>query len=166
MKTRKKPTCFISYCREGIDLDSVRSLVQQLHDASGEDIEFLFDEYLKPGADLPSFMELVEHASGVIVLLTPQYKRKVEERLGGVYKEFSVIMGRYEKELESANRKVEESTEEKLYRGEEKLYRETIASPFCLIPLIFSANFQASCPNEISGKLSKDLLNLVIRLES
>jgi hypothetical protein len=91
-------------------------------------------------------MELVKDANGIIILLTPQYKRKVEERAGGVYTEFSAIMERYQKEVASANRKV----------AKNKSHERVIASPFCLVPIIFSSTFSASCPNEISGKLSKD----------
>lgn len=144
MKT--KPTCFISYCREGVDTDSVHYLVQQLRDASGGQIEFLFDEYLEPGSDLPEFMDAVKNANGIIVLLTPQYKRKVEERSDGVYTEFSAIIERYQNEVSAANRNVTKN----------KSSQRVIASPFCLVPVIFSATFSASCPNEISGKLSTD----------
>ncbi len=144
MTTFKKPSCFISYCREGADYDSVRYLVQQLNDAAGGEIEFLFDEDLTPGSDLPKFMELVRSVNGIIVLLTPQYKRRVEDREGGVYKEFSQIMARYESELGSANSKVS-NTEE---------YDHLIESPFCFVPIVFSSSFDKSCPKEITDKLS------------
>lgn len=141
-----KPTCFISYCREGVDADSVHYLVQQLRDASGGQIEFLFDEFLEPGSDLPEFMNAVKTANGIIILLTPQYKRKVEERDGGVYTEFSAIMERYQNEVAAANRKVVKN----------KSSQRVISSPFCLVPIVFSSIFSASCPKEISGKLSAD----------
>lgn len=141
-----KPTCFVSYCREGMDADSVYYLVQQLRDASGGQIEFLFDEYLKPGSDLPEFMDAVKSANGIIILLTPQYKRKVEERAGGVYTEYSAIMERYQNEVNTANRKVVKN----------KSSQRVISSPFCLVPVIFSATFSNSCPKEISGKICMD----------
>ncbi len=143
---KNKPSCFISYCREGADSESIQYLVQQLSDAAGEKIEFLFDEQLSPGTDLPGFMDLVKSVNGIIILLTPQYKRRVEERTGGVYREFSTIMERYENELNTANQRVSDQNE----------HDHIIRSPFCLVPIIFSSNFSNSCPKEISGKLSED----------
>lgn len=143
---KTKPTCFISYCREGADYDSVHYLVQQLQDASGGQIDFLFDEHLVPGADLSEFMDAVKDADGIIILLTPQYKRRVEERHGGVYTEYSAIIERYDNEVSSANRKVTRN----------KSSQRFISSPFYLVPIVFSGTFPSSCPSELSSKLCID----------
>lgn len=141
----KKPSCFISYCRDGIDRDSINYLIKYFYEISNEEINFIFDEYsLDPGDDLPNFMDLVKTVDGIIVILTPQYKKRVESRIGGVYTEFSKIMERYNKELRAANKKViQKSSSEKLL----------IKPPFCLAPLIFSSDIENSCPKELSTKL-------------
>ena len=146
MVNKNKPSCFISYCRDGADSDSVKHLVQQLNDASEGKIDFLFYEDLTPGSDLPKFMELVKTVNGVIILLTPQYKTRVEERKAGVYKEFSEIMLRYNVEVKNANKKVTNNKEQSY------LFK----SPFCLVPIIFSSTFEKSYPQEISGILGID----------
>jgi energy-coupling factor transporter ATP-binding protein EcfA2 len=144
----RKPTCFISYCREGMDQDSMKYLVQQLQDASHGEIRFLFDEQMTPGADVYKFMELVTVADGILIMLTPQYRERVEARAGGVYTEFSAIMARYQMETQRVNRGVfEKRTSETDF---------LIRPPFCLIPILFSSTFERACPKEIDGKLALD----------
>ena len=88
MKQAQRPTCFISYCRDGVDRDTVDHLVQQLRQTSRQRVEFLYDEDLDAGAKLPAFMDMLRSVDGVILLLTPEYKTKTEDRLGGVYTEY------------------------------------------------------------------------------
>ncbi len=142
----KRPTCFVSYCREGADQDSIQHLLQQLRQESVQKIEFLFDADLGAGSKLGSFMDLLRITDGVIILLTPEYKTRVEERKGGVYKEFSEIMRRYQELEDEANRSATTST----------TVFEQISPPFCLMPLIFASSFERSCPKDISGNVCLD----------
>ena len=143
---KKRPTCFVSYCREGADHDSIEYLLQQLRQASVRQIEFLFDAELGAGSKLGSFMDLLRITDGVIILLTPEYKARVEERRGGVYKEFSEIVRRYQELEDEANRSATTVT----------TVFEQIKPPFCLMPLIFAGSFERSCPKEISENLCLD----------
>lgn len=146
---KRRPTCFVSYCRDGADHDSIQYLIQQLQQASGRQIEFLFDGDLNAGSKIGSFMELLKVTDGVIILLTPEYKNRVEERKGGVYKEFTEIIKRYEEEELKANRAAASETRP-------TSIFETIAPPFCLMPLIFAGSFDKACPKDIAENLCVD----------
>lgn len=148
-KTTKRPTCYVSYCHEAADLNSIEYLIKHhLLDAAQQQIEFIFDRDQRAGIDLDKFMELIRSVDGIILLLTPEYKTKVQNRHGGVYKEFSEIMRRYHELENEANQKTIEKPPAHMH--------EHIITPFSLIPLIFAGNFERSCPDEISKKLCKD----------
>ncbi len=147
MLNKKKPICFISYCRDGADIDSITHLVQQLKDISRHKVDFLFDEDLNAGSKLGSFMELLRIVDGVIILLSPEYNAKVKDRVGGVYKEYSEIIRRYQELELAANLEVATSSDAIV---------QAIAPPFPLIPLIFSGQFDKSCPDDIRQNLCKD----------
>ncbi len=140
--TNRRPTCFLSYCREEADNDSIAHLVQHLKETSRHQINFLFDEDLEAGTDLTTFMDRLDTTDGVIILLTPEYKKRVNERKGGVYKEFSAILKRYHEKINKANRIASEPSDR----------YNLIKGPFCLIPLIFSGSYASSCPEELSEK--------------
>lgn len=143
--TNERPTCFISYCREGVDRDSLDHLVLALRQASAQRVDFLIDEDLTTGAPLVPFMERLRTVDGVVIILTPEYKLRVEDRKGGVYKEFSEIIRRYQELETEANRKASETTS-----GLDSRKYPTVRSPFCLKPLIFSGTYERSCPRDIS----------------
>ncbi|HHT9106685.1 MAG TPA: ATP-binding protein [Candidatus Wujingus californicus] len=143
---KKRPTCFVSYCREGADNNSIQHLIQQLRQASERQIEFFLDADLDAGSKLGSFMDLLRITDGVIILLTPEYKTRVEERKGGVYREFSEIVRRYQELEDEANRSATTVT---------TVFKQ-INPPFCLMPLIFAGSFERSCPKEISENLCLD----------
>ena len=146
---KRRPTCFVSYCREGAAHDSIQHLIQQLRQTSGRQIDFWFDVDLEAGSKIGSFMDLLRIADGVIILLTPEYKSRVEERKGGVYREFSEIVKRYQDEEDEANRAATAATAP-------TSVLERIAPPFCLMPLIFSGSFDQSCPRDIAENLCLD----------
>lgn len=143
MRKDHRPTCFISYCRDGADRDTIDHLIQQLRHTSRQRIEFLYDEELDAGARLPAFMDLLRRVDGVILLLSPEYKTRTEERKGGVYTEYSEIIRRYQ-ELESAANEHTKSSEDS---------SPSINPPFPLIPIILSGAFEKSCPIEIQENL-------------
>jgi energy-coupling factor transporter ATP-binding protein EcfA2 len=143
MRQDQRPTCFISYCREGVDRESVDHLVQQLRQTSRQRVDFLYDEDLDAGAKLPAFMEMLQRVDGVILLLSPEYKARTEERRGGVYTEYSEIIRRYQ-ELETlANEQAQL----------QKDFASLIYPPFPLIPIILSGSFASSCPLELRENL-------------
>jgi Cdc6-like AAA superfamily ATPase len=144
LNTNTKPTCFISYCRDHVDRDSINYLVQELRLKSRNTIDFLYDEELGLGKKLGTFMELIRVADAVIILLTPDYKLRTEDRLGGVYKEYTEILTRYNNEININIEKVNEPTLQ-------------------LLPIIFSGNFERSCPKELKDNLCLDFSSYTAR---
>ena len=134
-----RPTCFISYCREGVDEISVKHFVQHLKEISKNGIDFLFDDDLPGGARFDKFMELIRETDGVILLLTPEYKKRVEARKGGVYSEYSEILRRYDDLTNAANTLTLTNS----------VLINRILPPFCFLPLRFAGSLNDCCPDEI-----------------
>jgi hypothetical protein len=91
---QKKISVFISYCRENDQhIQWVTGLARFLETHS--DIAVVYDGYdLRPGMSLIQFMERADSADKVLAILTPGYKRKAEERSGGVGYEASILTSR------------------------------------------------------------------------
>src|SRR5882672_8333857 len=87
--------CFISYCHEGIDRGALDYVIYVLRDALGRHAELLFDIDMKFGGDIAKFMAMLDTVDVVIIVLTPNYRARVAERRGGVYKEYSRLWTRY-----------------------------------------------------------------------
>lgn len=143
MPKSKRPTCFISYCRENADSDSIEHFVQGLRQVARNQVSFLFDEDLNPGDDLPAFMAMLDSVDGVILILTPEYRQRVETRRGGVYEEYSRIILRYEEQQSDANSIHERDT-------------TILPSPFCLVPVLFSGSYETACPPDLRRPLTVD----------
>lgn len=127
--------CFVSYCHDDVDrvtLDYVRFLLKE---HSEEKYELLFDEDLHYGADLSDFMDLLNEVDAVILVLSPAYKRKVEERKGGVYNEYSKIFQRYS-ELQDQRKTGKKPNE--------------ITGYFDLIPVVMAGDINSAVPKEIA----------------
>jgi|GEM_PF-4889039 len=86
---------FISYSRDySPNSEQHREWVAALADAlqRESDIEVVFDEYeLYAGKDLTKFMEQVAAVDRVVIVLTPEYARRANERHGGVGYESSIL---------------------------------------------------------------------------
>jgi TIR domain len=82
---------FISYARESDEhVAWVRHLAELLEQEPA--FHVIFDEYdLHAGKDLTHFMESGLAADRVVIVVTPEYVRKAEQRAGGVGYESSVI---------------------------------------------------------------------------
>ena len=91
---QKKISVFISYCRENDQhIQWVTRLATFLE--SHSNIAVVYDGYdLRPGMSLTQFMERADSADKVVVILTPGYKRKAEERSGGVGYEAGILTSR------------------------------------------------------------------------
>jgi|ERR1051325_5060489 chromosomal replication initiator protein len=86
-----RDTVFISYAWEN---DEHAAWVKRLADAVERMPEFhvVFDQYeLHAGRDLTEFMDRGLAASRIITVITPEYVKRAEQRLGGVGYESSVI---------------------------------------------------------------------------
>jgi len=86
-----KPTVFISY---SWDNEEHKKWVLNLADKLCTDgIDVILDRYyLKPGTNLPHFVEQnLEKADRIIIIFTQNYKLKADKRTGGVGYEYSIM---------------------------------------------------------------------------
>lgn len=112
----KKARCFISYCSSDAKPDDVSAIVRYLDQMARSkeyNIEFLFDKDLSVGNDLNEFMQEIITVDSIIVICTPDYKKKYmnikdEYVESGVYKECQLMKERISKR----NKILEESIEE------------------------------------------------------
>lgn len=90
MSKTKSPKVFISYAWEDDIKKWVRSLATRLRT---DGIETIFDEWATvPGDQLPEFMEKsIRESAFVLVISTPKYKYKSDNRSGGVGYEGDII---------------------------------------------------------------------------
>jgi len=142
----KKQKCFISYNRSDCDLETIESMIDYLGKCSKYSIDFLIDEKLKTGKDLNRFMNLIKTVDAIIVLLTPEYKKKADERINsGVYTEYKMILDRLE--------------EDQKHKQDASKYFDSL-STFCFIPIIFSREHANSCPENIKQYKALDFSTL------
>ena len=126
------PRCFVSYCWDDIDRPAMNTLLSEFRKRLKGELEFVMDEHsLQHGHSIPEFIKFLLDVDGVLLLLTPGYKRKVVERSGGVHKEFSIIVDRFFKRRER--------------RTSPGLNKER----FILLPVLLSGTHTTSVPNEI-----------------
>jgi ABC-type multidrug transport system fused ATPase/permease subunit len=143
--TERRATCFVSYCHENADLNSIHYLVRQLRELSNNQIHFFFDENATGGTKLTNFMSRIKNVDAILLLLTPQYRRRVLERKGGVYYiEFTEILRRFHDDEERAN--------DHTKRGDDAVK----PPPVCFKPLLFAGDFESACPEETREYLCKD----------
>jgi len=144
MKNNQK--CFISYNKNDCDLDTLKIMIDYLRKYSNYSIDFLIDEDLKTGKDINVFMNLIKEVEAIIILLTPEYKKKADEKINsGVYTEYKIILERLE--------------EDQKYRQNNLEYLNSY-STFCFIPIIFSHNHNKSCPENIKQYKALDFTTL------
>ena len=120
---------FISYAWESEEhREWVKALANRL---LSDGIDAVLDQYdLEPGDRLPQFMEQsVRSSDHVLIVCTPTYKQKADERIGGVGYEGHIISG----ELFSQ-------------RNERKF-----------IPVLKEGSAKDSIPTFLEGKLAIDL---------
>lgn len=87
---------FVSYAHLDSGAIRVRGFVHFLHNSLPNKISLLLDrKSLQIGKNIPNFMEQITECPVVIVLFTPEYKRRAESATGGVFREYEVIRSRY-----------------------------------------------------------------------
>ena len=85
------PIVFISYSWDDEDhKEWVLSLANRLR---GNGVDVILDRYnLKPGENVTYFMEnSLRTSNRIITILTPKYKNKADDRIGGVGQEYTII---------------------------------------------------------------------------
>ncbi len=101
----KKAHCFISYCSSDAKPNEVAAIVRHLNMMAKSreyNIEFLFDKDLSVGNDLNEFMQEIRTVDSIIVICTPDYKKRYmninnEYVESGVYKECQLMKERINK---------------------------------------------------------------------
>ena len=94
--------CFISYCSVDSKPKEVKLIVEYLEDLARRksySIDFLFDKNLVVGNDLNRFMKRITTVDSVIIICSPEYKKRYENENNkyvdsGVYKEATLIKQR------------------------------------------------------------------------
>jgi ABC-type oligopeptide transport system ATPase subunit len=130
-----KVKCFISYARNDVDKLSLELFMKQISEIMKDHIRFLYDEDLPIGVSLEDYMKEIFNVDVVIMILTPEYKKRTESRVKtGIGIEFTYILSRYEELLENTKDK---------------------NIPF-LIPVVFSGHFNDVCPSQITHLLALD----------
>lgn len=87
---------FISYAHLDSQADRVAGFVQFLHNCLPRKIDILLDrKILGIGKNIPDYMDRLEKSPVVVLLLTPEYKRRSESATGGVFREFDKIRRRF-----------------------------------------------------------------------
>ena len=131
-ETIESPTVFISYSWDNDEHNNwILNLSKRLFDNG---VQVILDRYeLKPGSNMMHFMEQsIPKADKVLIIFTPNYKRKAEGREGGVGFEYSIL-----------------NTE---------LYKQ-IANNEKYIPILKSGSFDESIPNFIQQFIAVDMTN-------
>jgi hypothetical protein len=122
-------TVFVSYSWDSEDhKDWVRQLADDL---INNGINVILDQYdLEVGSDMTYFMEKSMTADKILVLLTPNYKLKADDRKGGVGFEYSMISAEY-------------------YSSQ--------AEKSKVIPILCNGNQKDSCPAFVKTKVFHDM---------
>lgn len=123
------PKAFISYSWDGNDHKAwVKALAARLR---GDGVDVTLDQWaLVPGDQLPKFMETaIRENSHVLIVCTPKFKTKSDDRAGGVGYEGDVM------------------TAEVLNEGNHRKF----------IPVLRSGSREAAMPSWLKGKYSVDL---------
>lgn len=91
MELMEHPILFISYSWDDEDhKDWVLNLANRLRK---DGVDVILDRYyLRPGKNLPHFVEnSLRKSNRIAIILTPNYKKKAEGRIGGVGQEYSLM---------------------------------------------------------------------------
>lgn len=127
-----KPVVFISY---SWDSEEHKIWVKKLADRLCSDgIDVILDRYhLKPGKNLPYFVEnSINQSERIIIIFTPNYKLKADNRAGGVGYEYSIMNAALYKN-QTANEKI--------------------------IPILRDGNMEASIPEFMQQFIHIDIRN-------
>lgn len=131
-ETIENPTVFISYSWDNDEhSDWILNLSKRLFDNG---VQVILDRYeLKPGSNMMYFMEqAIPKADKVLLIFTPNYKKKAEGREGGVGFEYSILNN--------------------------ELYRQ-IANNKKYIPVLKNGSFEDSIPSFIQQFIAVDMTN-------
>ena len=151
---KKLDKCFISYCHSDVDKDILNCLIQWLEEISNNNIEILIDHNLNPGDSLNEFMDNLLSINAIIIIMTPNYKKKISNREGGVYREYKIIYDRYLKE------------EERKRAQNSRTLSNDRHKKLTLLPILFSGTEKTAAIPELKDLLYSDFVGLHICADS
>lgn len=135
---------FISYCHDDVRSDRKRLtfFAEQLQDKKSSTHTVHFDlQDTRVGDDIDDYMQSVAQGCDIgIILLGPEYKQRILNKKGGVYKEFNIL---YQRHLDF-------------------IPGRTNGRQLHLVPVLFCGTSDTSVPEEIAGLLYKDLTRLYV----
>lgn len=101
--TEISPIVFLHYSWDSEEhKEWVLSLAERL---IADGVDLIFDRYdLKIGSNINYFMEKIEHANKVIIITTPKYKSKADNRSSGIGYEYQIITTELAKSLVTNNK--------------------------------------------------------------
>lgn len=138
MAKQKLPICFISYCHDDADFPALEAFEEEIEKQISGAFRIIRDKSnISVGGLISDHEDEIHQADVVILICTPQYKRKVKERAGGVHREYGQILSRYQIYLDAVK-------------------NGNSPRPFALIPILFSGAHDSSIMSEISDNLYLD----------
>jgi len=142
------PVCFISYTHDNADEKTLDHFVGQIEKLARGKVAIVRDkENVRLGHSILKHEQILDTCAAVMVLFTPEYKRRIQNRQGGAYREFNTIVGRYADSIEASATIDEDANGVPLPRA---------VAPFEFIPLLFAGTEATAIPDEVSDSLWRD----------
>ena len=136
------PTVFISYAHEGIDRRTLKAFENLLRQASSGELDILVDDRMEIGDEISKYISRLKTCDAAIILLTPEYRARIEGRKGGVYDEYQIIRHRMDLGEGSG-------------RPSAKPDRH---DHFLTFPILFAGNKDLSSPRDLADRLHADMV--------
>lgn len=139
---KRHPTCFISYCSQGIDRSTIDLLVDEFKRIAPPQFKILIDtEQVDFGESITKHEDQLEVCDIAVILLTPEYKNKVSDKKpSGTFREYSRFVSRFQQ-----------------YREKIKTPDDSSPSrPFYFIPILVSGNHLTAIPKDIQDYRAYD----------
>jgi energy-coupling factor transporter ATP-binding protein EcfA2 len=145
----KKPLVFVAYSHTDVEVDILNYIIDKIKENSNNRIDVVTDKQkLRIGDDFVQYMDLIDKADYVLILMTPNYKKKVVEKQDYVYYEYKKILNRYFSKEQSARN----------LRDDEFIGSDV--ANFGLLPILLSGNKEQSIPDELSTLIYEDFVGL------
>ena len=156
---KTSPNIFISYCHVDVDRDILELIVSKL---SAAGVNVIYDQNLRVGDDVLKFMSLLESAHCVVVLCTPEYNRRISERIGGVYDEYKSIVNKHDEMSEFTKDYGEAGSTDANGDLLESYVRTYRKESYAICPILLSGDSNRSIPREFKSKIWADLVGMTV----
>jgi hypothetical protein len=127
-KSKKTVRCFISFCVDDGNVEELSVLLEELRKLTGDNVEYLSSEELPLGETVAGHESDLESADVLIIIGTPEYKRRIEMRelASGVVREFQIYLRRNDD-----------------WSGR---------NPVVAIPVVWRGSFETALPSQFESK--------------